>query len=126
VLSRGFGLDADWANGLLAHPELRHPSRVCRLQLWSLGAGLQLLGMSGEVTSPYGLGIRERSRGTTLPVAYANGMVGYIPTAAQIAAGGYEVHESARCYLLPGSFDPVIEQRMNAAIDNLLTTDRST
>ncbi|HWM34822.1 MAG TPA: hypothetical protein VNR36_11345 [Pseudolysinimonas sp.] len=113
-------LEAQWAAGLLAHPDLLRPELPCRLQLWSLGPGLQLLAMSGEVTSPYGLRIRERSGGRALPVAYSNGMVGYIPTAAQIAAGGYEVHESARCYLIPGTFDPVIEVRMNESVDALL------
>lgn len=121
--SRAGGLDGEWARAMLAHPELVRPSIECRLQLWSLGPGLQLLGMGGEVTSEYGLRIRARSRGTTLPVAYSNGMVGYIPTARQIAAGGYEVDVSARCYLLPGTFDQVIEQRMNDAVDSLLPTD---
>jgi len=121
--SRAPGLDGEWARALIAHPELVRPSVECRLQLWSLGEDLQLLGMSGEVTSDYGLRIRERSGGTTLPIAYSNGMVGYLPTARQIAAGGYEVDVSARCYLLPGTFDPVIERRLNDAVDSLLPTD---
>jgi hypothetical protein len=116
------GLDGQWARALLTHPDLLRPSVTARLQLWSLGDELQLLGMNGEVTSEYGLRIRERSGGTTLPVAYSNGMIGYLPTARQIAAGGYEVDVSARCYLLPGTFDPVIENRLNDAVDSLVPT----
>lgn len=122
--SIGDGLDAQWARALLADRELLRPFRECRLQLWSLGPGLQLLGINGEATSPYGLRIRAESGGSALPVAYSNGMIGYLPTAAQIAAGGYEVEESARCYLLPGTFDPVIEQRIDDAVDRLLHSDR--
>lgn len=114
------GIDAEWAAYFLAHPDRLLPSVECRLQLWSLGSGLQLLAINGEATNAYGLRIRRLSQGTALPVAYSNGIVGYLPTARQIAAGGYEVHQSARMYLLPGTFDPIIEERLDRAIDSLL------
>lgn len=115
-------LDGEWARGLLAYPDLLRDQVTCRVQLTSLGRDLHLLAMAGEVTSPYGLHIKAASRGMALPVAYANGMVGYIPTAAQIAAGGYEVEQSARCYLLPGTLHPDTESRMRVSIDTLLQT----
>lgn len=123
---RADGLPGQWARALLEHPGLVRTTATCRLQLWSLGPRLRLLGINGEVTSEYGLRVRDRSADAVLPVAYSNGMIGYIPTARQIAAGGYEVHESAQCYLLPGPFDPSIEQRMNDAIDTLLSRVGST
>ena len=49
--STGEGLDAQWARALLADRGLLRPFRECRLQLWSLGPGLQLLGINGEATS---------------------------------------------------------------------------
>ena len=121
--SRADGLPGQWARALLDHPEFVRTTAQFHLQLWSLGPQLRLLGMNGEVTSEYGLRVRERSAGAVLPVAYSNGMVGYIPTARQIAAGGYEVHESAQCYLLPGTFDESIETLINDAIDSLLTPE---
>ena len=113
-------LDGEWARALSAHPELIRDHATCLLQSVDLGDDLGLLAMNGEVTTDYGVHVKERSGRRVLPVAYANGMIGYIPTARQIRAGGYEVEESARCYLLPGTFSTVIEARLLAAIDALV------
>lgn len=115
------GLDGQWASALIRTPELIREHTTCRLQLLHLGDNLQLLLMDGEVTTEYGLYIKELTHHRTIPVAYSNGMIGYIPTARQIHAGGYEVDESARCYLLPGRFSPAIERHMKDGIDTLLT-----
>lgn len=114
------GLAGEWARALRAYPEMVRPHATCRLQLMAFGCDLHLLAMSGEVTTEYGLHIKEASAGRVMPVAYSNGMIGYIPTARQVRAGGYEVEDAARCYLLAGTFSTEIEPRMMATIDGLL------
>ena len=124
VLGRRDDLDGEWARALSAHPELIRDHAICLLQSIDLGPDLGLLAMNGEVTTDYGIHAKERSGRRVLSVAYANGMIGYVPTARQIRAGGYEVDQSARCYLLPGTFSTSIEARLRAAIDTLVPPGR--
>jgi hypothetical protein len=78
--------------------------------------------MNGEVSVAYGLAIKEMSQQRALPVAYANGTIGYLPTAAQIAEGGYEAEESARYLLLPGYYAPEIEGMITTATQEVIGT----
>lgn len=120
VIGERDDLEGAWARMLTLHPELIRDHATCRLQSIDLGPDLGLLAMNGEATTDYGLYVKQRSARRVLPVAYANGMIGYLPTARQIRARGYEVEQSARCYLLPGTFSTTIEERLRAAIDALL------
>lgn len=114
------GVDGEWARALLTDLTVLRPSATLVVQRLDLGAGPSLLAFNGEVTVAYGLRVKARTHGRVLPVGYANGMIGYLPTAQQLAEGGYEADESTRYYLLPGRFAPVIEERINAAADELL------
>lgn len=67
----------------------------------------------------YGLWARRRWPGT-LPIGYANGMIGYTQTAAQLRRGGYEAIEAPRYYLLPGSYRPDIGDRIKEGIERLM------
>ena len=104
---------------LEARREYRYsePRRLDRSD--NLGNG-QLAGLSGEVVVSYGLHVRERSGGKVLPMGYANGMTGYVPTAKIIAEGGYEGGESITWFLLPAPFAPEVEPVLTAAIDRML------
>jgi len=68
------------------------------VQALRLGSGA-LVGLPGEVFVEYALGIDRASPfAPTLVAAYANGDVGYIPTAAAYQEGGYEVVDAIRYY----------------------------
>jgi hypothetical protein len=45
-----------------------------------------------------------------IPVAYCNGLIGYIAPTRYFAEGGYEPDTSAQVYNLPAPFDPDIER----------------
>jgi len=108
------GVIGQWARAFLAHPERIAPSATLQLQRLEIAQGQALLAMNGEMCVDYGLQIKDVSRGAVLPVAYSNGMVGYIPTATQVDEGGYEADESTRYYLLPGRFSREIDARIRA------------
>lgn len=117
--SRVPGVEGEWGSAFLAHPERLAPTVTLLLQRLDVAEGLSLLAMNAEVCVAYGLAVRESSQHRCLPVGYANGIIGYLPTAAQIAVGGYEPVESARCYLLPGLFAPEVESLTLAEIRRL-------
>ena len=78
--------------------------------------------MNGEIVADYGLRIRELSQGAVLPLGYANGMTGYIPTSRILVEGGYEAGEAAPYFLLPGPFAPEVEPLMDEAIASILAS----
>ena len=52
----------------------------------------------GEAFCEFGLAFRKMTSHAVLPVAYANGNIGYIPTAEAYPEGGYEVDNAIRYY----------------------------
>lgn len=108
------GVHGQWGRAFLEHPERISSSATLTLQRLDIAHGQALLAMNGEVCVDYGLQIKSVSQGTVLPVAYSNGMIGYIPTAEQVDQGGYEADESSRYYLLPGRFSRQIDERIRA------------
>lgn len=114
------GVMGEWGRAYLAHPERRAPTATLHLQRLDLADGLSILTMNAEVCVAYGHAVRAASGNRCLPVAYANGIIGYLPTAAQIAAGGYEAVDSARYYLLAGLFAPEVEELTMAEIKRML------
>jgi hypothetical protein len=85
-----------------------------------LGDDLAFLTMPGEVTTPYGLVVKRQSNGNTLPLAYSNGLIGYVVTAAQLAEGGYEALESTLYYGQPSPWSPLVESTLMRVIERLL------
>ncbi len=114
------GVDGEWYRALLDHPEWRTASIPLQLQRLDIANGLSLLAMDGEIVVEYGLRIRANSGGAVLPMGYANGMTGYVPTAAIIAEGGYEAGGAIPYFFLPAPFDPSVEEIVNGAIDRLI------
>ncbi|MCD9020838.1 neutral/alkaline non-lysosomal ceramidase N-terminal domain-containing protein [Cohnella silvisoli] len=74
----------------------------------TIADGLTFIAMNGEMVVEYGLFLKSRSPGL-IPLAYSNGMIGYITTAIQLQEGGYEPIESVTYFGLPGPFDPAVE-----------------
>jgi len=72
----------------------------------SVNVGLQVIRIGdavlathpGEAFCEYGLAFRKMTDRPVLPVAYANGNIGYIPTAEAYREGGYEVNDAIKYY----------------------------
>ena len=62
------------------------------VELMAVAAGDAIfVGVNAEVFSRFTAQVRASSRQTVYVVGYANGVLGYLPTAAAFAEGGYEV-----------------------------------
>ena len=90
-----------WAEELLervkagGNEERRQPFEV---QTIGVG-GLALVGMEGEIFVRYQLDLEAESPfAATILCGYANGCVGYVPTADEYERGGYEVEEAYKVY----------------------------
>jgi neutral ceramidase len=92
--------DIAWAERLLALAQAgaTNLTRPYEVQAMRLG-DLLLVGLPGEVFVEYALQIDEGApQAQTATMAYANDNVGYVPTAAAYAEGGYEVTQAIRFY----------------------------
>lgn len=86
-------------------------------QRLDLADGLTLVALGGELSVEYGHFIKGlRPNHVAIPLGYANGMVGYIPTAQQFAEGGYEPDTSTPYFGLPAPFDPQIEDIIHSVL----------
>lgn len=89
------------------------------LQAISLG-GLTLATLPGEAFCEYGLAFRRMTTSEVMPVGYANGNIGYIPTAEAYKEGGYEVDNAIRYYAVK-MIGPESEEIILNAMKTLLT-----
>lgn len=118
-IARGGPL-AEWGEKLLRHPEKRRSHIPFELTRVTVADGLSFLAMDGEVVLEYGDYAKRLSGDRTLAMGYSNGMVGYVPTAAQIAEGGYEGKDSGIYFALPAPFAPETEAIIRTAIEQLI------
>lgn len=88
-----------WAEDALKAIENENaPSHISMpLQAISIGDVI-LAAIPGEVFCEIGLAIRKMANSTVIPVGYANGNVGYVPTAEAHIEGGYETHYAYKYY----------------------------
>jgi len=110
---------AAWSRTLLQSPERLKPTIPLELTYVRLAEGAAFLAMNGEVVVEYGLRIKRAFPGPIVPMGYANGMTGYIPTAEQIEEGGYEGGDAHVYFGLPSAFSADIEERIMASIERL-------
>lgn len=110
----------EWARLLLQEPERIRPGIPLKINWLKLVEGLSLLTMNAEIVVEYGLFVKRQLGGSVLPVPYSNGMIGYVPTAGQVAEGGYEARDSLLYFGLPAPFAPSIEEEIYSAILNLI------
>ena len=83
----------EWAEEMyeLARSGARGLAQPFEIQVMRIG-GLALLGLEGEMFVRYQLELEEASpRPMTVLCGYANGCIGYVPTADEYERGGYEV-----------------------------------
>lgn len=90
------------------------------LQILTLG-DFALVGLSGEMCVGYSLRLKaELSPRPVLVAGYTNGMVGYIPTAAMIPEGGYEVDGSYFYSLRPAPYASEVEEVIVTKVREML------
>lgn len=109
---------SSWAQLLLDRPE-RRTGAPMRLSKLVLGEGVQLLGLSAEVTSPYANSVTEALGERTLTLGYSNGMLCYVASAMQQEDGGYEVEDAPYWFGLPGRFTSDLEPILTNALIEL-------
>lgn len=110
----------DWSRRLLAQPERLKPHLPLELTLLTLADGWRLLAANSEVVTAYGLYVKSIAGDGVWPIGYTNGMIGYIPTAAQIDEGGYEALWSTEYFLMPAPFAHEVEPTFRNAIRSLV------
>lgn len=115
------GVTGDWARKLLAAPERLVPDVPLRWVWLRLAKGVTLLAANAELVVDYGLYAKAAAAGgRVLPMGYTNGMIGYIPTAAQVAEGGYESLGSIPYFLLPSPLSSETERIVKDSLDAIL------
>lgn len=97
-----------WAQSFLEQPDRLRKQARFEITKLAIAEGLTFIAMNGEMVVEYGLFLKSCSPGL-VPLAYSNGMIGYITTANQLKEGGYEPIESVTYFGLPCPFDQAVE-----------------
>lgn len=93
------------------------------IQVVRFGNDLTLVALAGEVVVDYSLRLKQELTGPPVWVAaYSNDVFGYIPTVRVLREGGYEGGGAMRYTPLPGPFAPSVEERIIAAVHELVKT----
>ncbi|WP_409341352.1 neutral/alkaline non-lysosomal ceramidase N-terminal domain-containing protein [Paenibacillus sp. MBLB4367] len=116
---------SDWAGQLLDDGALLREAVPLELVRLDIAEGLSLLSMNAEMVADYGLYVKVASAGAVLPVAYSNGMIGYVPTAEQLVEGGYEAIDSHYYFGLCSPFTASCEAIIKKTVDDMLAGSRS-
>lgn len=95
-------------------------ARVQSFEMQALALGeLVLLGMEGEIFARYQLDL-EAAHGPAVLCGFANGCIGYVPTADEYARGGYEIDQAYKVYpsvqMIAPASEALIRQRAAALI----------
>jgi hypothetical protein len=100
------------ARQLAEHGKLDDAYPYYPVQVVHLGDAVLWVALGGEVVVEYGLRLKkELAGGPAVWVAgYSNDVLAYVPTARQIAEGGYEADSSQVYYGHPGKWSPAIEE----------------
>ena len=83
------------------------------MQAVALGDGLTIVALSGEVVVDYAIRLRNElggERRSLWVAAYANDVIGYIPSVRILKEGGYEGGESFHGSTWPTPLAPDIEE----------------
>ncbi len=95
-------------------------ARVQPFEIQALALGeLVLLGLEGEIFARYQLDL-EAAHGPAVLCGFANGCIGYVPTADEYARGGYEIDQAYKVYpsvqMIAPTSEVLIRQRAAALI----------
>lgn len=94
-------------------------SETFTIQTLTLGP-FALVGLAGEICVGYALRLKRELKRPAMIAGYANGMVGYIPTASMVPAGGYEVDGHHFYRMAPAPYAPEIEGLIVAKVHEML------
>lgn len=116
-----------WADGLVAAVEAGERARTMEVQAIRVN-DIVITAIAAEVFSSTTRRIREASPfGHTIALGYSNGVLCYLPTAADYPDGGWDVRDRYRVpdlvfqsYLLPVAIAPDSEERVRLALARLL------
>ena len=111
------GVMGEWSRKLLARQEGLSASMSLEMTGIALAEDFAVLAMNAEVVVAYGLYLKSASNKAIVPLAYSDGMIGYIPTARQLMEGGYEPIDSTYYFGLPAPFAPEVEGILRKALD---------
>ncbi|MBM3278947.1 MAG: hypothetical protein FJY95_12825 [Candidatus Handelsmanbacteria bacterium] len=112
----------EWAEATLelARRGVRGQVQPFEIQALRLGGAL-LLGMEGEIFVRYQLDLEPASPlQPAILCGYANGCIGYVPTADEYPCGGYEVDEAYKVYPSVQMIGPEAEGLVRAAAVRLM------
>ncbi len=119
---RGPQARLEWAGAMLdlARRGVSGQVQPFEIQALQLGGAL-LLGMEGEIFVRYQLDLEPAAPlQPALLCGYANGCIGYVPTADEYARGGYEVDEAYKVYPSVQMIGPEAEGMIRAAAMRLM------
>ncbi len=111
------------ARAMLAAYDQRGPIRryPYPVQAVSFGKDLALVALGGEVVVDYALRVKKEYGEKGMVVAgYSNDVMSYIPSRRVLQEGGYEAADSMIYYGQPGPYDETVEERIFAAIRQVL------
>ena len=115
----------EWAEAMLklarkgAAPEAVQPFEI---QVLALG-DMVVIGMEGEIFARYQLDI-EAEFAPALLCGFANGCIGYVPTADEYSKGGYEVDEAYKVYPSVQMIAPASEALIRLRVAELVARVR--
>lgn len=112
----GGGFEKLWASKVLERGN--HDFETLELNLIRYGSGLSIYTLNGEAVQAYAAYARLLDP-DAISVAYANGMIGYLPNAQEIVEGGYEPEESAPYFGLAGTYTTEIDRLIRDAMGRL-------
>jgi hypothetical protein len=105
----------------LALAEPLKPSVPYPVQAVRFGKSATLLALGGEVVVEYALRVkRDFPKERMIVAAYSNDVMAYVPTKAMLSEGGYEPVDSMKYYDFPSPFADDVEERVHAAIRDVL------
>jgi hypothetical protein len=90
------------------------PPAQMEMSCLRLTQNLAFITFNAEMVGAYGFLAKQLG---VLPLAYSNGMIGYVTTALQLAEGGYESRGAFPYFNMPAAFSPATESAVRAAIE---------
>lgn len=110
----------EWAGILLGFPHLLREADPLEIHYYELGESFSIVALNGEVVGEYGRFIKAQYGERVLPVGYSNGHTTYIPTARQLAEGGYEGDYVFFRHGKPSPYAPSIERMIKEGMVELI------
>ena len=112
------GYPGRWATRLLQNIENGHSltnAYPYPIQTWQLG-DQAIVALGGEVVVDYAIALKRLLGEQLFVVAYANDVMGYIPSTRVLREGGYEGASSQRVYGLPSTWRADVEPLIIAEV----------